>query len=373
MDSCPLSGSIHWKWSLTQCLLQLRDLTVGSLYYPDHINIATGWGHHIVYMILVEFIVQREWSHIFVLAGVMELPTFLLAISTLYPKLRNDIVFATTFLATRIIFHIGLLASYIPKSTRLAAVGGSFLPAILFALAFPMHVMWFIGCIKGFIRRAKARHETAATATLPVPSAAPSENEKRLLQVLIHTGDSTNADVAGQSVSSSKPEVRVSKIYPPSAQSLPSTPVPHSPLRIITLSPSVRSRSISRSRSSSLSSPTPTSSPRTSTPSIRMYLSRPPMAPRRRSLVSAEREEALRRLGSAIAELAEEAIAASPTMQSAVAVGKEVARTYHVYRGRAIAGVRRRGLSLRDTTLGHDVFGAGLGADSAGGSPIEAY
>lgn len=132
-----------------------RDLAVGSVYYPKYINPATGWGHHIIYMILVDFLVRWEWSHIFTLAGLMELPTFLLSIATLYPKLRNDILFATTFLATRIIFHIGLFVSYLPKSTRVIAVGGSFVPAILFAVAFPMHLMWFIGSVKGFIRARK--------------------------------------------------------------------------------------------------------------------------------------------------------------------------------------------------------------------------
>jgi hypothetical protein len=32
--------------------------------------------------------------------------------------------------------------------------GGSFVPAIVFAVIFPLHGFWFVGCLKGFIRRA---------------------------------------------------------------------------------------------------------------------------------------------------------------------------------------------------------------------------
>jgi hypothetical protein len=58
------------------------------------------------------------------------------------------------FFTTRIVFHVVLLVSYISEETRKQATGGSFIPAIVLAMVLPLHVLWFVGCIKGFIRRA---------------------------------------------------------------------------------------------------------------------------------------------------------------------------------------------------------------------------
>lgn len=323
----------------------IRDLVVGSFYYAEHISIATGWGHHIGYVILIDLTVGWGWSNIFALAALMELPTFHLAISVLHPQLRHNILFAVTFFATRIAFHVGLLVSYISKATRVAAVDGSFVPASLFAAVFPMHVMWFTGCIKGFIRRSKARREAARLVQA-------TSDEDKLVQVLVHPEKRGEASPASglplkgtTSTFDSPPSERSEKTYakqkpyPLSTQSLPSTPMPHSPPRIVTMSPSTRARSRASSIASTISPP--------SSPVITYSPTQTAVLSRRRSFVSAEREESLRRLVSAVAELAEEAIAASPTMQSAVAVGRGVARTYSTYRGRAVDGVRRRSLSWR--------------------------
>ncbi|KAF8316065.1 hypothetical protein DL93DRAFT_787437 [Clavulina sp. PMI_390] len=337
------------------------DLFVGRLYYRSQINIVTGWGHHIVYMVLVDYLIRWGWSHIFILAGCMEIPTFHLAIASMHPRLRQDIVFAVLFFATRIAFHVMLFVSYLPKSTRDIAVQGSFLPSILFALAFPMHLMWFIGCLKGFIKRHKSRKAKAAAAA----SLTESEDEKKALLT-------TPAVMGGGGVTSIPPTPSFEKslpmalgyttslkattsispssykAYPPSTQTLRNTSVPLSPTRPTALSPSVHARSISRARSSSLASPplspTSTNSRTPATFGNTATMARPALAPlRRRSLVSAEREESLRRLANRLADLAGDAIAVSPTMQSAVAVGRGMARTYRRVRGgRTWAGARRR-------------------------------
>lgn len=69
--------------------------------------------------------------------------------------------FAVSFFLTRILFHIILGISYLLPHNRHDITGGSFLPAVLLALIFPMHAMWFHGCIKGFQRR---REESRAKA-----------------------------------------------------------------------------------------------------------------------------------------------------------------------------------------------------------------
>ena len=323
----------------------VRDLLVGSLYYAEQLNMLTGWAHHIGYLILVDFTVSRGWSHIFALAGLMELPTFHLAISILHPKLRHNILFAATFFTTRIAFHVVLFISYFSKATRTKAVGGSFVPAGLFAAIFPLHVQWFTGCIKGFIRRSKARREPALLAQS-------TSDEPKLVQVIVQLENPGLASLAPElplkgttsTFDSSDTGREKSKPYPPSTQTLPSTPMPHSPPRIITMSPSTRARSRSSSAASVMSRP-----------SSLVVVYSPTQAnlfSRRRSLVSAEREESIRRLVGRVAGLADEAIAASPAVQSAVAVGRGMARTYNTYRGRAIDGVRPRGISWRRFNTG---------------------
>jgi hypothetical protein len=77
---------------------------------------------------------------------------------TLHPDFRSNIVFAVAFFLTRILFHIILGISYFLHDNRTQTTGGSYLPSILLATIFPVHAMWFYGCIMGFFRRASQRH-----------------------------------------------------------------------------------------------------------------------------------------------------------------------------------------------------------------------
>lgn len=83
------------------------------------------------------------------------------------------------------------------------------------------------------------------------------------------------------------------------------------------------------------------------------------MGQRRLSLVSVEREESLRKLAATIGHLAEEAFSTSPTMQSAVAVGRGMARSVNAYRGRAAGIVRRRTARWRGEEAGNAIYDEG--------------
>lgn len=107
-----------------------------------------------------------------------KIPTFILGFMTLYPELRSNVVFAVTFFLTRILFHIALGVSYFLQDNRTQATGGSYVPSLLLVSIFPLHAMWFYGCIKGFFRRAsKSKRQPAPTIVdLPVdlpPKVAP--------------------------------------------------------------------------------------------------------------------------------------------------------------------------------------------------------
>ncbi|KAG7441531.1 uncharacterized protein BT62DRAFT_482831 [Guyanagaster necrorhizus] len=149
------------------------DLITGTVYYRSQISIMTGWFHHILYIIIVEIAIRRSFAHVFCLCCIMEFPTFILGLGSLYPSLRSDVFFALSFFATRIALHIMLCISYYLPNNRLYATSGSFVPAILLTLVFPLHAMWFQACIKGFVRRrTKARSGVAlppSSVQSPVP------------------------------------------------------------------------------------------------------------------------------------------------------------------------------------------------------------
>jgi len=153
------------------------DLMMGAAYYRAQVALVTGWIHHIVYILIVEMAIRCSWAHIFCLCASMELPTFILAISSLYPRLRSNVVFALAFFATRIMLHIVLCISYLFPKNREHATKGSFVPSILLACIFPLHALWFRGCINGFIKRARARNAPSAVPLEASPSTSPLDKD----------------------------------------------------------------------------------------------------------------------------------------------------------------------------------------------------
>ncbi|KAJ6628276.1 hypothetical protein B0H10DRAFT_2209561 [Mycena sp. CBHHK59/15] len=147
----------------------VADLAVGGLCYPSQIGLLTGWVHHVVYIGVTEVAIRSSWAHIFCLCASMELPTLLLGVGTLIPRLRYNTLFAASFLATRIILHLVLLAAYAHPAAR---PGGSLVPAGILASVFPLHAMWFAGCVRGFVRRA-AKAGVVAVETAPRHPLAP--------------------------------------------------------------------------------------------------------------------------------------------------------------------------------------------------------
>ncbi|KAI6162835.1 hypothetical protein EDD17DRAFT_1572703 [Pisolithus thermaeus] len=129
----------------------IADIVLGLLHYRSKVNWLTGWVHHSIYVLVVEYAVRMNWSHIFCLCAIMEIPTFVLAIAALNPNLRSDVLFATTFFLTRIALHVRLGLSFFLQRARVTE--GSMGPGILMACIFPLHAFWFSGCVKGFVKR----------------------------------------------------------------------------------------------------------------------------------------------------------------------------------------------------------------------------
>ncbi|CAE7114254.1 unnamed protein product [Rhizoctonia solani] len=181
----------------------ISDLLIGSIFYRQHITLATGWIHHTLYFSLIQYITSVGWSNIFCLALIMEIPTLLLALGSLNPRWRSDYLFAGVFFSTRILLHIALIVAYggvyFGKAGNMSgefeATSGSFppiletnrtlseiqstqlpksldspLPALFFLAALPMHCMWFKGCVRGILRRRIKVNSTQADVPIVLVS-----------------------------------------------------------------------------------------------------------------------------------------------------------------------------------------------------------
>ncbi|CAE6494064.1 unnamed protein product [Rhizoctonia solani] len=181
----------------------ISDLVVGSVFYRQHITLATGWIHHTLYFALIQYVVSVGWSNIFCLGLIMEIPTMLLALGSLNPRWRSDYLFATVFFSTRILLHLVLIVAYagvyflkagnmpgdfeaisanLPtnlesnrtfteaQNTQVSKSLDSPLPALFFLAAFPMHCMWFTGCVRGILRRRVMANKTKADVSIVLVS-----------------------------------------------------------------------------------------------------------------------------------------------------------------------------------------------------------
>ncbi|KIJ12633.1 hypothetical protein PAXINDRAFT_25880, partial [Paxillus involutus ATCC 200175] len=125
-------------------------LTMGL--YRSKLNLLPGWIHHYVYVLVIEYALQTKWSHIFCLCTIMEIPTFILALASVNPRLCSDVLFAVCFFITHIALHAVLGISLVIQ--RNDVVDESVYPRVLMACIFPLHDShWFSGCIKDFLKR----------------------------------------------------------------------------------------------------------------------------------------------------------------------------------------------------------------------------
>ncbi|WFC97652.1 hypothetical protein MYAM1_000371 [Malassezia yamatoensis] len=132
----------------------LSDLGTGFLCYRSLVNFSSGWVHHTVYAILCVCLVYNHWSHAFALAAIMEMPTWIMGIGVMNPRLRSYWAFTLSFLATRIVMHILLVYSLaIPSGRYVDQYKPSWWPLTCAVVAFPMHVVWAYKSIRGLYRR----------------------------------------------------------------------------------------------------------------------------------------------------------------------------------------------------------------------------
>jgi hypothetical protein len=89
-----------------------------------------------------------------------QIPTLDLALSNLFPSIRNDLRFLSSFFFIRILYNAVLLIDCLRPSSR-AIVGGSWVPAASLFLAGCLHVSWFQGGVAGYLKRQRKQNNMA--------------------------------------------------------------------------------------------------------------------------------------------------------------------------------------------------------------------
>ncbi|ADV19429.1 hypothetical protein I305_03132 [Cryptococcus gattii E566] len=163
------------------------DLVIGYFRYPSQVGLLTGWIHHAVYIGLMSYLLNTRHSPVFLTGAIMELPTFDLAMSNLYPSVRHDLRFLASFFIFRIAFHAYLLGDCLRSSSR-TVTDGSWVPSIMLALAGALHVLWFKGGVTGYLRRLGRSKAKADSAEGPL-GGIPDQNSVTTGQLALESLD----------------------------------------------------------------------------------------------------------------------------------------------------------------------------------------
>ena len=93
-----------------------------------------------------------------------QIPTLDLGLSNLFPQVRNDLRFLTSFFVIRIALNLFMVFDC-SRSTSRDMFDNAWMPTAMLSLALLLHVMWFKGGVTGYLRR----HAKTASQPLKDP------------------------------------------------------------------------------------------------------------------------------------------------------------------------------------------------------------
>ncbi|WWC60918.1 uncharacterized protein I303_103494 [Kwoniella dejecticola CBS 10117] len=168
-------GQAGWMGEMGRFSTVFFGLTIGYFKYRSQVGLLTGWIHHTVYIGLMFYVAHAKIAPIFLTGAIMELPTFDLGMSNLFPSLRNNIRFLSSFFIFRILYHVIYLVDVARPHSR-SYMGGSWVPTIMLGLALMMHVSWFKGGLTGYIKR-QSKSKSRSDAKIDLRSKQTSQVE----------------------------------------------------------------------------------------------------------------------------------------------------------------------------------------------------
>jgi hypothetical protein len=124
-------------------LANITDLVFGLICYRAHLNVLTAYIHHTIYIYMMYNSVTGDgifkstpYASAFVYMVIEEIPTFLLALGSMFPSYRSDLGFGVTFFLLRICYH-GYVFSFAIYSKAEGIV------LFFYSITLLMHIFWF--------------------------------------------------------------------------------------------------------------------------------------------------------------------------------------------------------------------------------------
>lgn len=146
-------------WFFLACLF---DLLFGLIFYPQQLGLLTAYIHHLVFMwIMVTgvtgnglFMTCEPFAPSFVYMLIEEIPTFLLALGSIYPEYRTDFGFGSSFFLLRLAYHFYHLGFGLKNKVPTVII-------VLYSLSGLLHINWFYGWVKMMLKPKKAAKKEA--------------------------------------------------------------------------------------------------------------------------------------------------------------------------------------------------------------------
>lgn len=130
----------------------ILDLAIGSLDYPGHLDVLSGWAHHTFFLLAGQPTLAFGASGFFLGMSIVELPTLLLAVGSLNRPWRVDLPFGISFFLLRIVYT----TYYFVRLVLISRL--RMLPAFV-AIALLLNAFWFRSWLVSY---AKLRSKRAA-------------------------------------------------------------------------------------------------------------------------------------------------------------------------------------------------------------------
>ena len=137
---------LYRRYTLFFVTATFMDLLVGSIEYPDYLDLFSGWFHHLLFIFISSYPLHYATCGSFVILTITEVPSFIIALGTIVPKLRSDYLFGSSFFVLRILYIMWCLLMH----WRLAPY--SYITLSTFA-SFLMNCFWFMKWVRGIIRK----------------------------------------------------------------------------------------------------------------------------------------------------------------------------------------------------------------------------
>lgn len=116
--------------------INIMDLTLGVSFYPKYLDPLSAWFHHSAYLLFAFCLLAHHYARGLLMCFFMEWPTLLLAVGSLWPSMRHDLLFGVLFFITRIAYNI----YYIVSLYRVAPEG---LIWKICSATLCLHLFWF--------------------------------------------------------------------------------------------------------------------------------------------------------------------------------------------------------------------------------------